>query len=135
MAEGDYRTAIHDPAILSTAWLKTIGRAWESIGSMTKPIGGPVARIGCPALFLRSLRDDLAPLYSSVLHVWSACTTTQKGRGIDGGHHMTEEAPKELAWELLSLLRECVGARFPRPFREVLVLPTAGSLASRLSHA
>ena len=61
-------------------------------------------RIACPALVLWSLRDDLEQLYGDVLEIWRPWTTTLAGRGIDCGHHMAEEAPEELASELLAFL-------------------------------
>ena len=59
-------------------------------------------RLACPALVLWSLRDDLEYLYGDVLDVWRPWTTRLQGRGIDSGHHMAEEAPIELAKELLA---------------------------------
>ena len=44
-----------------------------------------------------SLRDDLEQFYGDVLEVWRPWTTTVRGRGLDCGHHMAEEAPVELA--------------------------------------
>jgi haloacetate dehalogenase len=35
------------------------------------------------------------------MEVWKPWTISRRGRGIDCGHHMTEEAPDELAEELL----------------------------------
>ena len=58
-------------------------------------------RVRCPVRVLWSLRDDLETLYGDVLEVWRPWTTSVSGRGIDCGHHMAEEAPGELADELL----------------------------------
>ncbi|WP_428395611.1 alpha/beta fold hydrolase [Lichenicoccus sp.] len=62
-------------------------------------------RIGCPALILWSSRDDLELLYGDVLAVWEPWTTTRRGRSLDCGHHMAEEAPEELAGEILAFMR------------------------------
>ena len=63
-------------------------------------------RIACPTLILWSRRDDLELLYGDVLAVWEPWTTTRHGRGLDCGHHMAEEAPEELAGEILAFLRD-----------------------------
>ena len=62
-------------------------------------------RIICPTMILWSRRDDLELLYGDVLAVWEPWTTRRYGRGLDCGHHMAEEAPDELATEILALLR------------------------------
>ena len=61
-------------------------------------------RVACPTLALWSLRDDLKELYGDVLNVWRPWTTDLRGGGIDSGHDMAEEAPDELARELLLFL-------------------------------
>lgn len=61
-------------------------------------------RVACPTLVLWSRRDDLERLYGDVLEVWRPWTVVCEGRGIDCGHHMAEEAPTELAAELLAFL-------------------------------
>jgi haloacetate dehalogenase len=63
-------------------------------------------QVQCPTLALWSLRDDLEHLYGDVFEVWRPWTTQLAGRGIDCGHHMAEEAPAELAKELLRFLAE-----------------------------
>lgn len=60
--------------------------------------------LACPTLALWSLRNDLEALYSDVLSVWGLWATDLRGRGLDCGHHMAEEAPEELARELLAFL-------------------------------
>lgn len=62
-------------------------------------------RLACPTMVLWSLRDDLEMLYGDVLSVWEPWTRIQYGRGLDCGHHMAEEAPEELASEILRFLR------------------------------
>jgi len=109
-AYADYRTAIHDPATVHG--MVEDYRAGLGIDREHDEADRQAGRrIACPALFLWSLHDDLEQLYGNVLRVWSTWTTTQQGRGINCGHHMAEEAPEELAWELLRFLRERVGAR------------------------
>jgi len=53
-----------------------------------------------------SLRDDLEKLYGNVLEVWRPWATDLRGHGIDSGHHMAEEAPEQLAKDLLLFLAE-----------------------------
>ena len=53
-----------------------------------------------------SARDDLEQLYGDPLAVWSAWADDLRGRVIDSGHHMAEEAPDELAGALLGFLSE-----------------------------
>jgi haloacetate dehalogenase len=53
-------------------------------------------RIGCPALVLWSLRDDLEELYGDPLRIWRDWCDDLRGYGIDSGHHVAEEAPTDL---------------------------------------
>jgi haloacetate dehalogenase len=61
-------------------------------------------RVEAPVHVLWSRRDDLESLHGDVLAVWRSWTHTLTGRGLDCGHHMAEEAPDELAAELLAFL-------------------------------
>ncbi len=56
--------------------------------------------IASPVLLLWSTRDDLESLYGDPLAVWRGWATDLRGRGIDSGHHMAEEAPQQLAASL-----------------------------------
>ncbi len=101
----DFRAAIHDPATvhgMMEDYRAGLGIDWEH-DEADRRAG---RRVACPALFLWSLRDDLEQLYGNVLSIWRPWTTTCRGRGIDCGHHMAEEAPEELANELLAFLSE-----------------------------
>jgi haloacetate dehalogenase len=53
---------------------------------------------------LWSRRDDLPELYGDVLEVWRAWADDVRGGEIDSGHHMAEEAPKQLARALRDFL-------------------------------
>ncbi|HEV2675414.1 MAG TPA: alpha/beta hydrolase [Aliidongia sp.] len=99
----DYRRAIHDPATVH-GMLEDYraGLAIDRRHDEESRAAGQ--RIRCPTLVLWSLRDDLERLYGDVLEVWRPWTTDLRGRGIDCGHHMAEEAPEELASELVSFL-------------------------------
>jgi haloacetate dehalogenase len=54
-------------------------------------------RVRCPALILWSLRDDLEQLFGDPLRIWRDWATDVRGHGIDSGHHVAEEAPRDLA--------------------------------------
>ena len=62
-------------------------------------------RVACPMLLLWARRDDLEDLHGDPLAIWRAWAPELSGRGLDCGHHMAEEAPEELAGELLAFLR------------------------------
>jgi haloacetate dehalogenase len=54
--------------------------------------------IKAPLLVLCGTRDDLPGLYDhDVLGVWRPWAADLSGYALDSGHHMTEEAPGELA--------------------------------------
>ena len=101
-AYGDYQVVIHDPATILgmvedyRAGLG-IDRAHDEADRRNR------RRIKCPTMILWSLRDDLELLYGDVLAVWKPWTTTQRGHGLDCGHHMAEEMPGELAREIPSV--------------------------------
>lgn len=61
--------------------------------------------IASPVLLLWSTRDDLESLYGDPLAVWRGWATDLRGRGIDSGHHMAEEAPEQLAASLTEFFR------------------------------
>jgi haloacetate dehalogenase len=97
----DFRAAIHDPATVHG--MIEDYRAGLGIDREHDEADRRAGRrIACPTLVLWSLRDDLERLYGDVLAVWRPWATNCQGRGIDCGHHMAEEAPEELARELLA---------------------------------
>lgn len=102
-AYDDYREAIHDPETVHAmmedyrAGLtvdRTLDDADKAAGS----------RIGCPILVLWASRDDMAELHGDPLTVWHEWGTQVRGGEIDSGHHIAEEAPDELAGELIAFL-------------------------------
>jgi haloacetate dehalogenase len=58
-------------------------------------------KIACPVLVGWSTRDDMEELYGDVVAVWRAWADDVRGVAIESGHHMAEEAPRELAAALL----------------------------------
>lgn len=59
-------------------------------------------RLRCPVTVLWSLRDDLAAIYGDPLSIWRGWADRVNGHGIDCGHHMPEEAPRDVAAALRS---------------------------------
>lgn len=104
-AYADFRAAIHDP--VTVHGMVEDYRAGLGIDRAHDEDDRRAGRrITCPAMILWSLRDDLELLYGDVLAVWEPWTTTLRGRGLDCGHHMAEEAADELAGEILAFLHE-----------------------------
>ena len=56
-------------------------------------------RIACPVLALWSGREELQQWYD-VLAIWRDWADDVRGRALDCGHHMAEEAPDEVYAEL-----------------------------------
>ncbi len=104
-AYADYRAAIHDPATVH-GMLEDY-RAGPGIDRQHDEEDRRAGRqVTCPTLLLWALEDDLEDLYGDVLAVWKPWATHLRGRGLDSGHHMAEEAPEDLARALLEFLAE-----------------------------
>ena len=71
-------------------------------------------RIECPVLALWSSREEL-PRWFDVLAVWHGWADDVRGRGIDAGHFLAEEAPDEVAAELIAFLADPPGRAAGRP--------------------
>ena len=56
-------------------------------------------RIACPLLALWAARGAL-PAWYDVLEIWREWAPNVRGRAIDSGHYLPEEAPEETAREL-----------------------------------
>jgi haloacetate dehalogenase len=63
-------------------------------------------RITCPTLVLWGREDDLEDLYGDPLAVWRAWAPDVRGRGLDSGHFLAEEAPDAVSRELLSFFSD-----------------------------
>jgi len=61
----------------------------------------PVWRMACPVLALWGRRGSLEKWYD-VLAIWRAWADDVRGRGIDCGHYLAEEAPDETYADLLA---------------------------------
>jgi len=101
----DFRAAIHDPATVH-GMIEDYRAGLGIDRDHDEADRRAGRRIACPTLVLWSLRDDLERLYGDVLAVWRPWAADVRGRGIDCGHHMAEEAPEELARELLAFFSE-----------------------------
>jgi haloacetate dehalogenase len=100
----DYRRAIHDPETVRAMMEDyraglTIDRALDD---EDRAAG---RRFECPVRVLWASRDDMVELYGDPLAVWRTWAEDLDGRQIESGHHIAEDAPGELAAELLSFLR------------------------------
>ncbi len=103
----DYRAAINDPATVR-AMLEDY-RAGLGVDRAADDADRENSRrLACPTLVLWSTGDDMQALYGNVLEVWRpwvANPTTQLfGGPIESGHHMAEDAPEQLAAELVAFL-------------------------------
>jgi haloacetate dehalogenase len=58
-------------------------------------------RIACPVLVLWGGRGRLPELYDDVLDIWRGWADDVRGRALDCGHFLPEEAPEETLSELL----------------------------------
>jgi haloacetate dehalogenase len=108
----DSRIAIHDPATIH-GMIEDYRAALGVDREHDEADRRAGRRLACPVLALWSLKDDLERLYGDVLAVWRPWAADLRGRGIDCGHHMSEEAPGELAEELLSFLAQDSRAASP----------------------
>jgi len=101
----DYQRAIHDPATVHAmcedyrAGLG-IDRAHDDADRRAG------RRLACPTLVVWVTQDDLEDLYGDVLGVWRAWAGDLRGRALDCGHHMAEEAPEELSAALHAFLTD-----------------------------
>ncbi len=57
-------------------------------------------RIECPLFVLWGLRDDFATLYGDIIRIWRGWADDVRGKGIDSGHYLAEEAPEQTYQEL-----------------------------------
>jgi haloacetate dehalogenase len=101
----DYRQAIHDPSTVR-AMLEDY-RAGLGVDRAADDADRRAGRrISCPTLVLWSVHDDMEQLYGDVPAIWREWADDVRGASIDSGHHMAEEAPEQLADELISFLKQ-----------------------------
>ncbi|MGV9770432.1 alpha/beta fold hydrolase [Streptosporangium sp. NPDC003464] len=99
----DYRRAIHDPATVHAMCEDyRAGLGLDRAADDADRRAG--RRIACPTLFLWATGDDMEALYGDPLAIWRGWADDLRGAPIGSGHHVAEEAPAELAAELLRFL-------------------------------
>jgi haloacetate dehalogenase len=102
-AFADYLRAVHDPETVH-AMIEDY-RAGLGIDRSHDDADRAAGRkVRCPTLVLWALQDDMEELYGDPLEVWKPWASELHGHGIDCGHHIAEEAPRELAAALLEHL-------------------------------
>jgi haloacetate dehalogenase len=98
-AFADYQRAIHDPATVHA--MMEDYRAGLGIDRQHDDADHAAGRrIGCPLLLLWAGQDDLEELFGDPVRIWQDWAGDVRGRVIDCGHHIAEEAPAELAAQL-----------------------------------
>jgi haloacetate dehalogenase len=99
----DFRRAIHDPATVR-AMLEDY-RAGLGVDRAADDADRAAGRrVGCPVLVAWSKHDDLEDLYGDVASIWAGWADEVHTAVIDSGHHMAEQAPAELAEQLIAFL-------------------------------
>ena len=101
-ALADYRAAVADPATVHAMCQDYRAGATidDELDERDRAAG---RRILCPVLALWSSRDEL-PRWFDVVQVWRGWADDVRGRGVDAGHFLAEEAPEEVASALSSFL-------------------------------
>ncbi|MFJ1541972.1 alpha/beta fold hydrolase [Micromonospora chalcea] len=108
-AYADYRRAIHDPATVHAMCEDyRAGLGPDRAADDADRAAG--RRIGCPVLFAWSERDDMVDLYGDPAAIWRDWADDVRTASIPSGHHMAEEAPRELTDVLAGFLAEDVAA-------------------------
>ncbi|GII43048.1 hydrolase [Planotetraspora phitsanulokensis] len=99
----DFRRAIHDPNAVHA--MMEDYRAGLGVDRAADDADQAADRkIQCPLLILWGTRDDLPELYDDILTIWRDWAGDVQGYPLDCGHHMSEEAPYELAAALRAFL-------------------------------
>jgi haloacetate dehalogenase len=103
-AYADYRRAIHDPATVH-AMMEDYRAGLGPDRHHDDEDRRTGRQVTCPTLILWAIDDDLEDLYGDVLGVWRPWAGDLHGHPFPSGHHMAEDAPEELASQLLAFLR------------------------------
>ncbi|HEU4900086.1 MAG TPA: alpha/beta hydrolase [Actinomycetota bacterium] len=102
-AYDDYRRAIHNPATVH-AMMEDYRAGLGPDRDHDDEDHHAGRQVTCPTLVLWATEDDLEALYGDVLAVWRPWAADLRGHPFRSSHHMAEEAPEELAAELLGFL-------------------------------
>ena len=100
-ALAEYLRAVHDPETVHAMCEDYRANATcdRELDDADRAAG---RRISCPVLVLWARGDDMEELYGDPLAVWRQWASDVRGRGIDCGHYLAEEAPEETYTELRS---------------------------------
>ncbi|GGO76960.1 alpha/beta fold hydrolase [Nonomuraea cavernae] len=99
----DFRRAIHDPATVHAMCEDyRAGLGVDRAADDADRAAG--RRVTCPTLFLWATKDDMNDLYGDPLAIWRSWAVDVRGHALDSGHHMAEEAPGELAREIMDFV-------------------------------
>ncbi|MEV0590887.1 alpha/beta fold hydrolase [Nonomuraea cavernae] len=99
----DFRRAIHDPATVHAMCEDyRAGLGVDRAADDADQAAG--RRVTCPTLFLWATKDDMEDLYGDPLAIWRSWALDVRGRALDSGHHLAEEAPGELAREIMDFV-------------------------------
>ncbi|ADV65772.1 alpha/beta hydrolase [Deinococcus maricopensis] len=96
-ALADYERCVHRPEVIHA--MCEDYRAGATLDDAHDRADRGVRRLRCPVLALWSAREELERWYD-VLAVWRAWADDVRGRALDAGHYLAEEAPEEVAAEL-----------------------------------
>jgi haloacetate dehalogenase len=99
----DWYAAIHEPAVI-TGMLEDYRAGLGPDRSADDADRAAGRRLACPTLILWTSRDDMEQLYGDLLTIWRRWATDIRGKPIDSGHHVAEEAPEALTAALTSFL-------------------------------
>jgi haloacetate dehalogenase len=102
-AYDDLRRALHDPEVVH-AMLEDYRAGLGVDREHDEADRAAGRRIGCPVLVVSLLRDDPELDDGDLGAIWRAWADDVSIAEIDCGHHVSEEAPDELAAELLAFL-------------------------------
>jgi haloacetate dehalogenase len=101
----DYRRAIGDPATVHA--MMEDYRAGLGIDRALDDADASAGRtIDCPVLVLWASEDDMVELYGDPVAIWRRWAPNVRGKAIESGHHIAEDAPEALARELLAFLAD-----------------------------
>ena len=99
-ALADYEQAFDDPATIHAQCEDYRAAATIDLAHDAADAG---SRIGCPLLVLWGHHGAMERIYD-VLGTWADQGVDVRGRALDSGHFLAEEAPEQTARELLGLL-------------------------------
>jgi haloacetate dehalogenase len=98
-ALAEYRRAVRDPATIHAMCEDyRAGATFDyELDEADRAAG---RRIACPVLVLWALRGDLEAVFGDPLAIWREWAEDVRGRGLECGHYLAEEAPEETYAEL-----------------------------------